>query len=193
MLDGSVRHPEHQHRRALYGQAVRRRMEVSPNQKIDLSTKCSSFVRPKTHENAWLHCVTDGRRSRAGWGQPVSVGVSDFRRSERRRRALTAPMIGQGCGPLRMGEGRGEGRVCGRHAIATVLSLVVLYVPVLAHAHADPAARIAYVNRQLEAHPHDASLYLQRGDLHRLAHNWNAALADYTRALENDPQLDAAL
>src|SRR6266508_339173 len=51
--------------------------------------------------------------------------------------------------------------------------------------------QIADLDARLAANPRDASLYLMRGELHRLHADWGAAGRDYRRAREIDPGLDA--
>jgi len=48
------------------------------------------------------------------------------------------------------------------------------------------------VTREIAAHPHDARLYLRRGELHRFHGELRAALADYERAQSLDPTLAEA-
>lgn len=59
-------------------------------------------------------------------------------------------------------------------------------------AHGDLHAQILAVTRAIAAAPRDATLYLQRGELHRAHHETRPAIADYDRALVLDPSLDAA-
>jgi tetratricopeptide (TPR) repeat protein len=60
-----------------------------------------------------------------------------------------------------------------------------------AHAHGDLQPRIEALTSQIESHPRNARLYLQRGELHRLDADPAAALADYDRAERLDPCLAA--
>lgn len=54
--------------------------------------------------------------------------------------------------------------------------------PLSVRAHADILERIAELDRQVAARPDSRSLYLRRGELHRLHGDWLAALGDYERA-----------
>ncbi len=58
-------------------------------------------------------------------------------------------------------------------------------------AHGTLHEQIAETSRQIAAHPLDASLYLQRGELHRLHDELQAAQDDYARAEHLEPQLAA--
>ncbi|MCH7748598.1 MAG: hypothetical protein IH939_10935 [Acidobacteria bacterium] len=51
--------------------------------------------------------------------------------------------------------------------------------------------QIAEISERLELEPTSALLYLTRGKLHRLHEAWEAALADYDRAAQLDPGLEA--
>lgn len=65
-------------------------------------------------------------------------------------------------------------------------------LPPSAQAHGELLIRIAGVTRQIEeATNNTASLYLQRGELHREHRDWPAAEADYARAAGLDPKLAA--
>jgi len=55
--------------------------------------------------------------------------------------------------------------------------------------HGELHERIAAVDRELEAAPADASLYLERAELLRLHVAWDRALRDIARAAELDPTL----
>ena len=60
-----------------------------------------------------------------------------------------------------------------------------------AEGHGALHERIAALSERLEQQPTNARLYLQRGELHRLHESWDAALADYDRAAQLDPELEA--
>jgi tetratricopeptide (TPR) repeat protein len=67
----------------------------------------------------------------------------------------------------------------------------VLVSVALAFAHADLEQQIARVTKQIESDPGNATLYLQRGELHRLHREWDDAETDYARAARLDPSLIA--
>ena len=58
-----------------------------------------------------------------------------------------------------------------------------------AHAHEGLHAQIAGITAKIKRDPKNASLYLQRGELHRLHHDWRRAAADYDRAARLQPGL----
>ncbi|MEO8349100.1 MAG: tetratricopeptide repeat protein [Acidobacteriota bacterium] len=58
-----------------------------------------------------------------------------------------------------------------------------------AAAHGDLHDQIAEVTRQIARRPHDARLYVKRGELHRFHGEATAALYDYDRAARLDPTL----
>ena len=68
---------------------------------------------------------------------------------------------------------------------------VCLMLPSPVAGHGDLHERIAALTKQIEQCPTNADLYLQRGELHRLHRDWDAALADYERAAQRDPGLAA--
>jgi tetratricopeptide (TPR) repeat protein len=49
---------------------------------------------------------------------------------------------------------------------------------------------IIAITKQIKREPRNASLYLKRGELHRLHKDWDEALTDYNRAARLDPHLD---
>lgn len=59
--------------------------------------------------------------------------------------------------------------------------------PVVAHPGIDE--QIRDVTQRIAADPDDATLYLRRGELHRIHRDWTKAETDYRRALELDPDL----
>ena len=61
--------------------------------------------------------------------------------------------------------------------------------PAVAHLGVDE--QIAVVDKLLEAKPGDATLYLRRGELHRIHKDWNAAEKDYLQARKLNPDLPA--
>lgn len=62
-------------------------------------------------------------------------------------------------------------------------------LPSFAHAHEGLHEQIAAITAKIKRDPKNASLYLQRGELHRLHHDWNRAAADYDRAARLQPGL----
>ncbi len=80
----------------------------------------------------------------------------------------------------------------GRHLLfiaGGLLACLALSPPAFGHEAIE--RQIADLDARLAAHPRDASLYLARGELHRLHADWDAAARDYRRAREIDPGLDA--
>lgn len=73
----------------------------------------------------------------------------------------------------------------------TLAGAVLAAVPRAAFGHADIEVRIADLTKKIEANPTNAELYTKRGELHRVHRDWEAAMADYRRAAEIDPQLSA--
>ena len=73
--------------------------------------------------------------------------------------------------------------------VRTLLFGAVLLVPGFLMAHPDIEIRIAAVTERIQQHPRNAELYVRRGELHREHRDWEAALADYSRASELDPGL----
>ena len=65
---------------------------------------------------------------------------------------------------------------------------IALVLP--APAHEGLHEQIASVTARIKREPRNASLYLQRGELHRLHRDWDSAFADYNRAERLNPRLD---
>ena len=73
--------------------------------------------------------------------------------------------------------------------VAVAASLAVtLAVPTPAHEGLHE--QIAAVTAQIKREPKNASLYLKRGELHRLHRDWKEAFADYSRAEQLNPRMD---
>lgn len=71
------------------------------------------------------------------------------------------------------------------------LLLTILYLGFASaslHAHGDIHVQIERINPKIERAP-SAELYVKRGDLYRLDENYKAALADFQRAEDLDPNL----
>jgi predicted Zn-dependent protease len=77
-----------------------------------------------------------------------------------------------------------------RLAMAGLLGfLTAIFAPV--GAHVAPDRQIENLDARIAARPWDATLFLKRGEIHRGLSDWKAAAADYRRARELDPALDA--
>lgn len=75
-------------------------------------------------------------------------------------------------------------------AAGCLLALLLGSSPAIAHG--DLHEQIVALTRRLAATPHDATLYLQRGEAYRAHHEPARARADYDRALALNPSLDGA-
>jgi tetratricopeptide (TPR) repeat protein len=74
------------------------------------------------------------------------------------------------------------------------ISLLCLFVclallPSFARAHEGLHEQIVAITAKIKREPRNASLYLQRGELHRLHRDWTRAAADYDRAARLRPDL----
>ena len=67
--------------------------------------------------------------------------------------------------------------------------ICVALLPSFAQAHEGLHEQIAAITAKIKRDPKNASLYLQRGELHRLHHDWMRAAADYNRAEHLQPGL----
>jgi predicted Zn-dependent protease len=76
-----------------------------------------------------------------------------------------------------------------RQAVAVFVLALLVKGPALAHD--DPDHQVAELSAAIERSPRDASLRLQRAELHRFRRDWQAGLADLQAARELDPGLDA--
>ena len=74
-------------------------------------------------------------------------------------------------------------------AVRRMLFAAVMLVPSFLMAHPGLEIRIAAVTERIQQHPGNAELYVLRGELHREHRDWEAALADYGRASELDPDI----
>jgi predicted Zn-dependent protease len=75
-----------------------------------------------------------------------------------------------------------------RNCIASIVTLImVLSVPAWAHPGIDE--QIDELTARIASSPDDATLYLRRGELHRIHRDWKMAEADYKSALQRDGNL----
>jgi predicted Zn-dependent protease len=72
---------------------------------------------------------------------------------------------------------------------ATWLLGVGILLSSFAHAHEGLHEQIAALTAKIKRDPKNASLYLQRGELHRLHRDWSRAETDYDRAARLQPGL----
>jgi predicted Zn-dependent protease len=70
---------------------------------------------------------------------------------------------------------------------ACVVSLLCSARP--ASGHTDIEVQIDDLTRRIQSEPGDATLFLRRGELHRIHRDWSAAQADYRAARRLDPGL----
>lgn len=81
-----------------------------------------------------------------------------------------------------------------RHLRKKVIALVSIAICLVAlssfaRAHEGLHEQIVAITAKIKRDPKNASLYLQRGELHRLHRDWARALADYDRAARLQPDL----
>ena len=69
------------------------------------------------------------------------------------------------------------------------IALCVALLPTFVQAHEGLHEQIAAITARIKRDPKNASLYLQRGELHRLHRDWARAAADYDRAERLQPAL----
>ena len=72
---------------------------------------------------------------------------------------------------------------------ATWLLGIGILLSSFAHAHEGLHEQIAAITAKIKRDPKNASLYLQRGELHRLHRDWSRAATDYDRAARLQPGL----
>jgi len=70
-----------------------------------------------------------------------------------------------------------------------LVAICVALVPSFVRAHEGLHEQIAALTAKIKRDPKNASLYLQRGELHRLHRDWMRASADYDRAERLQPSL----
>lgn len=69
------------------------------------------------------------------------------------------------------------------------VAVCLTLLPLLAQAHEGLHEQIVAITAKIKRDPKNASLYLQRGELHRLHRDWLHAAADYDRAAHLQPTL----
>jgi predicted Zn-dependent protease len=69
------------------------------------------------------------------------------------------------------------------------IAICVTLLPSFVNAHEGLHEQIAAITAKIKRDPKNASLYLQRGELHRLHRDWSGAAADYDRAARLQPAL----
>lgn len=70
-----------------------------------------------------------------------------------------------------------------------LVAICVMLLSAPVQAHEGLHEQIAAITAKIKRDPKNASLYLQRGELHRLHHDWLRAAADYNRAEHLQPSL----
>lgn len=73
--------------------------------------------------------------------------------------------------------------------VITGVVILLTLLSSVAHAHEGLHEQIVAVTAKIRRDPKNASLYLQRGELHRLHSDWPRAAADYDRAARLQPSL----
>ena len=76
----------------------------------------------------------------------------------------------------------------GGRALLALGALLALAAPDVA-AHQEILDQLADLNERIEKQPGAAALYLERGEVHRIHRDWDAAAADYRVARELSPDL----
>src|SRR6185295_15104580 len=69
------------------------------------------------------------------------------------------------------------------------IAICLILLAPFARAHEGLHEQIVAVTAKIKRDPKNASLYLQRGELHRLHRDWSRAVADYDRAERLQPSL----
>jgi len=69
------------------------------------------------------------------------------------------------------------------------VAICLTLIPSFAHAHEGLHEQIVAITAKIKRDPKNASLYLQRGELHRLHRDWSRAAADYDHASRLQPSL----
>lgn len=76
-----------------------------------------------------------------------------------------------------------------RKILILVMAIGLAVLPSLVYAHEGLHEQIAAITAKIKRDPKNASLYLQRGELHRLHRAWARAAADYDQAERIQPSL----
>jgi predicted Zn-dependent protease len=76
-----------------------------------------------------------------------------------------------------------------RKKLILAIAICIGLLPSLVYAHEGLHEQIAAITAKIKRDPKNASLYLQRGELYRLHHDWARAAADYDRAERFQPTL----
>lgn len=76
-----------------------------------------------------------------------------------------------------------------RKKLILLIAVCIVLLAGLAQAHEGLHEQIAAITAKIKRDPKNASLYLQRGELHRLHRDWGHAAADYDRAERLQPSL----
>jgi predicted Zn-dependent protease len=76
-----------------------------------------------------------------------------------------------------------------RKKLILLIAVCIVLAPSLVWAHEGLHEQIAAITAKIKRDPKNASLYLQRGELHRLHRDWGRAAADYDRAERLQPSL----
>lgn len=79
--------------------------------------------------------------------------------------------------------------ICKRSIWPLSIAICLALLPSFVQAHEGLHEQIAAITAKIKRDPKNASLYLQRGELHRLHHDWSRAAADYDRAERLQPSL----
>lgn len=76
-----------------------------------------------------------------------------------------------------------------RKKLVLIAGICLALLPSFVYAHEGLHEQIAAITAKIKRDPKNASLYLQRGELHRLHRDWARAAADYDRAERLEPSL----
>ena len=68
-----------------------------------------------------------------------------------------------------------------RKKLILLIAICLVVWPSFVYAHEGLHEQIAAITAKIKRDPKNASLYLQRGELHRLHRDWGLAAADFSR------------